>query len=212
MVFVITAVLMFAGPGLASLVGTGVEVGGGFGLASASVANLTTATIELDLAVEADGAATVVAHLIEPGGTQETLPLVPRGGGVFGIRTEVPKIDYVVVFESVDGRGSSESQPLRLTELGADFAVLGVEKVATTTSDEFSDKTRQWGWAGLGLAALALTLIALWALPDRRRRAALSRPAGDPAEPPAGPPALPPAVPEVPTDTGPPEPTPPREP
>ena len=171
MVFVLSAVLTFAGPGLVDLVGTGVEVGDGFGRATASATDLGATTMELDLTVETDTAATVVAHLIEPGGTQETLPLVPRGGGVFGIRTEVRKIDHVVVFESVDGQGASQSQPLRLSELGVDAEILGVENRPPTETDEFSDDTRLWGWAGLGLAALALALIALWALPDRRRKA-----------------------------------------
>jgi hypothetical protein len=179
MVFMLSAVLTLAGPGWTDLVETGVEVGGEFGRATASATNLSTTTIEVDLAVEADAATTVVAHLIEPGGTQETLPLVPRGRGVFGIRTEVRKIDHVVVFESVGGQGASQSQPLRLTELGVDPVILGVENRPPTESDEFSDSTRLWGWAGLGLGALALTLIALWALPDRRRRVVRSRPVGD---------------------------------
>src|SRR5688572_12546253 len=178
MVFVLSAALTFAGSGWTDLVGSGVEIGGEFGRATASATNLSTTTIELDLALEADAAATVVAHLIEPGGAQETLPLVPRGGGVFGIRTEVRKIDFVVVFEAVDGQGASQSQALRLTEMGVNPAVLGVENRPPTESEEFSDNTRLWGWAGLGLAAIALTLVALWALPERRRRAARNGPHG----------------------------------
>ena len=203
MVFVLSAVLTFAGPGLADLVGTGVEVGDGFGRATASATNLSTTTMELDLTVEADTAATVVAHLIEPGGAQETLPLVPRGGGVFGIRTEVRKIDHVVVFESVHGQGASQSQPLRLSELGVKAGVLGVENRPPAELDEFSDNTRLWGWAGLALAALALTLVALWALPDRRRRAARNLPPGDTGGPPDG---------KAPADTTSAEPTVPLEP
>jgi hypothetical protein len=208
MVFVLSAILMFAGPGLADLAGTGVEVGGGFGRATASATSLSTSTIELDLSVEADSADTVVAHLIEPGGTQETLPLVPRGGGVFGIRTEVRKIDHVVVFESLDGQDSSQSQPVRLTELGVNPAVLGVKAVPSTAPDEFSDTTRQWGWAGLGLAAIALTLVALWALPDRRRRAA--RTSVEDLDGPVD--AEGPIDPEAQTDIATPEPTVPSEP
>ncbi len=167
------AVLVPGVPALAAgtLENGGIEIGGVFGNATASARDLTSVTIELDLAVQVDGEATVVAHLIEPGGAQETLPLPSRGEGVFGIRIEVRKIDYVVVFEAIEGSLASQSQPLRLTELGVDPAILGVLTVPPTQPEEISSTTRQWGWAGLGLAAAALTLLAFWAVPDRRRRA-----------------------------------------
>ena len=147
----------------------GVELGGVFGKARASASELTAATIELNLEVEADPEAVVVSHLIEPGGQQETLPLVSRGSGIFGIRTEVRKIDYVVVFEIVGGL-AAQSQPLRLTELGVEPALLGILPTLATDPDEVTTATRQWGWAGLGLAAAALAVLAFWALPDRRRK------------------------------------------
>ena len=162
-------------PGAPALGGSpvegGVELGGVFGNAVASATAVTSDTIELDLQVEADPAAAVVAHLIEPGGTQETIPLSSRGEGTFGIRTEVRKTDYLVVFEAIEGSLASQSQPMRLTDLGVDPALVGVLTVPPNGDEEISDSTRQWGWAGLGLAALALTMVALWALPDRRRRA-----------------------------------------
>ena len=163
----IPAVSALAGSGPQS----GVDLGGVFGHAMASAAARGSDTIELNVEVEAHDEATVVAHLIEPGGTQETLPLASRGEGVFGVRTEVAKTDYLVVFESIEGSMASQSQPLRLTDLGVDPALVGILTAPPTDDEEVSDSTRQWGWAGLGLAALALTLVALWALPDRRRRA-----------------------------------------
>ncbi|HKY48946.1 MAG TPA: hypothetical protein VJQ79_13295, partial [Acidimicrobiia bacterium] len=112
---------------------------------------------------------------------QETIPLSSRGTGVFGIRTEVRKTDYLVVFEALEGSVASQSQPFRLTDLGVDPALVGVLALPPSEDDEeISEATRQWGWAGLGLAAAALTLVALWALPDRRRRASE---AGDTSEP-----------------------------
>jgi hypothetical protein len=66
---------------------------------------------------------------------------------------------------------ASQSPPVRLTDLGVDPALVGVLGTPPPVDEEISDSTRQWGWAGLGLAALALTMVALWALPDRRRRA-----------------------------------------
>lgn len=157
----------------------GIELGGDFGFAVASATGLTSDTMELDLEVEADRDATVVAHLIEPGGTQETIPLSSRGDGAFGIRTEVRKTDYLVVFEAIKGSVGTQSQPFRLTDLGVDPALVGLLTLPPENDEEISDSTRQWGWAGLGLAALALTLVALWALPDRRRRARAAEAAVD---------------------------------
>ena len=178
MALLMAAVLMLASPGLPAGLEAGggaeggAEIGGVFGRAIASARGVTSSTIELDLAVEADPGVTVFAHLIDPGGVQETLPLASRGGGTFGIRAEVRRLDYVVVFEMIDGRLAAESQPFRLSDLGIEPSVLGVRTVPTTTTTNFSETTRQWGWAGLGLAAAALTLVALWAVPARRRRAA----------------------------------------
>jgi len=187
---------------MAALPEEGIDLGGVFGRAVASATSLTSDTIQLDLQVEANDDAAVVAHLIEAGGTQETIPLSSRGAGTFGITTEVRKTDYLVVFEAIEGSLASQSQPFRLTDLGVDPALVGVLTVPPTDDEEFSDSTRQWGWAGLGLAAGALTLVALWALPDRRRRAQAAeeseREAREATE------ALPPAeakVPEAPGDS-----------
>jgi len=147
--------------------GDGVELGGVFGSARASAIDLSATTIELNLEIEADSEAVVVSHLIEPGGQQETLPLVSRSSGVFGIRTEVRKVDYVVVFEIVGGL-SAQSRPLRLTELGLEPALLGILPGSSTNPGEVTTATKQWGWAGLSLAATALAVLAFWALPDRR--------------------------------------------
>jgi hypothetical protein len=144
-----------------------VVLGGAFGGASASGRQVGAATIEVDLTVEATEVEAVVAHLIEPGAEQETVPLVDRGGGVFGIIIELRKADYVVVFETFANGVSNQSQPLRLTELGLDPALIGVLPFPTTTAPEYSPDTRMWGWAGLALAALALAFLAWWALPDR---------------------------------------------
>lgn len=174
------AVALFtAAPALAVPADEGVDLGGVFGHAVASATSLSSDTIQLDLEVEADDDAALVAHLIEPGGTQETIPLSSRGTGVFGIRTEVRKTDYLVVFEALEGSLASQSQPFRLTDLGVDPALVGVLTLPPSEEEEISEATRQWGWAGLGLAAAALTLVALWALPDRRRRA---REAGEKVE------------------------------
>jgi len=166
----LAAALFSAAPALAVPADEGVELGGVFGHAVATATSLSSDMIQLELEVEADEDAALVAHLIDPGGTQETIPLSSRRTGVFGIRTEVRKTDYLVVFESLKGSVASQSQPLRLTDLGVSPALVGVLTLPPSEEEELSEATRQWGWAGLGLAAAALTLVALWALPDRRRR------------------------------------------
>ena len=146
----------------------GVELGGIFGTAAVSGRSLTAATIEIDLSVEAPAHTTVVAHLIEPGGNQRMVALAERSPGVYGGIVEIPRVDFVVVFEAVGSVGV-QSQPLRLTELGLDPALLGRSLTApTTTQPGLSAETRRWGWLGLGLGAAALAVLAVWALGERR--------------------------------------------
>ena len=80
------------------------------------------------------------------------------------------------MFEAIKGSTGTQSQPVRLTDLGVDPALVGLLTLPHEIDEEISDSTRQWGWASLGLAALALTTVALWALPDRRRRARVEKP------------------------------------
>ena len=67
-----------------------------------------------------------------------------------------------VVF-AVLGDDPRQSDPLRLTELGADRAVLGMTAPLIDIVVEDNDTT-QWGWLGLGLGAAALALLAVWVL------------------------------------------------
>jgi hypothetical protein len=148
---------------------SGVPLGEELGTARASARQLTATTMELELEVAGAGEGSVIAYLIEPGGDQQTVPLPDRGDGRFGIVIEVRRVDYVVVFELL-GDSPARSEPHLLTDLGLDPTILGILPATSTTVDGFSDKTRRWGWAGLALAALALALVAVWALPDRGRR------------------------------------------
>jgi hypothetical protein len=139
-----------------------VPAGDGFGEATASAEQIGTDRIRVELEVRIDGAGSVVAHLIEPGGGQETVSLADRGGGEFGAVLEGRQVDLVVVFE-VLGDDPRQSDPLRLTELGVDRAVLGMTAPLIDIVVEDNDTT-QWGWLGLGLGAAALALLAVWVL------------------------------------------------
>ncbi len=139
-----------------------VPAGDGFGEATATAEQIGTDRIRVELQVAIEGAGSVVAHVIEPGGQQETVSLADRGGGEFGAVLESRQIDLVVVFE-VLGDDPRQSDPLRLTELGVDRATLGMVAPLVEVAEE-DDDTTQWGWLGLGMGAAALSLLAVWVL------------------------------------------------
>lgn len=139
-----------------------VPAGDGFGGASATAEQIGPDRIRVELEVAIEGAGSVVAHLIEPGGQQETVSLADRGGGEFGAVLESRQIDLVVVFE-VLGESPRQSDPLRLTQLGVDRATLGMVDPLVEVAEE-DHGTTQWGWLGLGMGAAALSLFAVWVL------------------------------------------------
>jgi hypothetical protein len=139
-----------------------VPAGDGFGEASASAEQIGTDRIRVELVVMVEGTGSVVAHLIEPGGRQETVSLADRGGGEFGAVIESRLVDLVVVFE-VLSEEPRQSDPLRLTQLGVDRATLGMVPPLLEVAAEEDDST-QWGWLGLGFGAAALSMLAVWVL------------------------------------------------
>ena len=136
--------------------------GDGFGEATASAEQIGPDRIRIELEVMIEGTGSVVAHVIEPGGQQETVSLADRGGGEFGAVLESRLIDLVVVFE-VLGEEPRQSDPLRLTQLGVERATLGMVAPLAEVAEE-DDDTEQWGWLGLGMGAAALSLLAVWVL------------------------------------------------
>ena len=151
-----------------------VDVGGGFGGASAEVLSLSEESMEVEIQVEVQGISdVVVVHLVLAGEDPVTLPLVPRGDGVLGITTELKPANYQVVFETL-GDPSIQSVPMTLTDLGADID----ESLAVTTTTEggLSNVTRGWGWLALAFGAASLAVLAFWVLGGRDDREA----AGDP--------------------------------
>ena len=138
-------------------------IGGMFGSASATVQSSDGDVMVVDLEVEvlASGEA-VVAHLVFDNEPELTFPLLDRGGGVFGITTELGIKNYVVVFEVVGPEGGS-SDPVTLSQLGVD---LTPAQGATTTVPEegLTRESRALLWLAIALGAASLSLLAFWAL------------------------------------------------
>jgi hypothetical protein len=145
-----------------------VELGGAFGSASATVESLETTAMLVDLEVEVRvSAQAVVAHLAFEDDATLALPLLDRGGGLFGIRTELAPKNYNVVFEAV-GAEDGLSRPVSLVELGADLTP-DVPGVPPTTEGDggLSSRAQQFGWLALALGAASLSALAFWVLGGR---------------------------------------------
>jgi hypothetical protein len=144
-----------------------VLIGGVFGSASATVeesdAEVMVVTIEVEVMTSAES---VVAHLDFDGEPVATLPLIDRGEGVYGIRAELEPKNYMVVFEVV-GDEAGQSDPVSLTQLGAD---LGPEASPTTSSPEdegMAPETQRLMWLAVALGAASLSALAFWVLGGR---------------------------------------------
>jgi hypothetical protein len=144
-----------------------VVLGGAFGSASASVVSQEGDVMVVELTVEIlESAESVVAHLSFQGEPELTLPLLDRGGGIFGLRTELEPKNYFVVFETL-GQDGHSSDPVSLTDLGAEF---GPDRSTTTTteSDEgLSEESQSMLWLAIALGAASLSLLAFWTLGGR---------------------------------------------
>ncbi len=139
-----------------------VTLGGGFGDASAEIISISDISMNVRIEVEVQTTAlTVVAHLVAPGEPELVLPLLPRGGKIYGIVTDLRPIDYQVVFEAL-GEVSTMSQPVSLSAMGAQFS----SQAATTTTgaEGPSSAVKRWGWLALALTAGSLALLAVWVL------------------------------------------------
>lgn len=141
-----------------------VELGAGFGAASAELFSTSSNAMEIELRVEVKQSAdSVVAHLSFPNQDDITLPLVAREPGVFGLRTEVTMVNYVVVFERI-GENGAQSPPHSLVDLGLEFPEPEVSTTTTTLAEGFTPQTTNWGWLSVALGAAALSLLAVWVL------------------------------------------------
>jgi hypothetical protein len=147
---------------LAAVILAAVELGAGFGDASATVESLSDESMVVDMRVEVTVEAdVVVAHFALPDEDQITIPLLLREDGTYGVTTELKPADYQVVFEAVGDPGA-QSEPVALSDLGADLGTSG------GTDDEGTSKqTSQWLWLGVALGAASLSALAFWVLGAR---------------------------------------------
>lgn len=141
-----------------------VILGGIFGSASAEIDSVEDSVMVVDLSVEVLSTTdTVVAHLSFEDDPTLTLPLLERGGGSFGITTELEAKNYLVTFEVV---GEETSEPVSFVELGADLVP---ESGPTTTTEpgELSDASQRALWLAIALGAASLSVLAFWVLGGR---------------------------------------------
>lgn len=147
-----------------------IQLGGGFGEASAEVEELGSQSmivdIEVQVAVSADA---VVAHLSSGSAPSVAIPLLDRGGGLFGVRTELEPKNYQVVFEAVGSPGEL-SEPVSLVAMGANLdqpAEPSDQVDGRAVDDGLSIETQRVGWLALALGAASLSALAFWVLADR---------------------------------------------
>ena len=145
------------------------ELGGAFGAATATVESISGNSMILTLEVEVKSSAqAVVAHLAFDDDPQIALPLLDRGGGVFGITTELPLKNYAAVFEAI-GVDDNLSPAALISDMGAEFGDNDAPTPRTepTPDEGLSPATQRFGWLALALAAGSLSLLALWVIIGR---------------------------------------------
>lgn len=152
---------------LAALVFFAVELGAGFGAATATVVSTTDESIVVDFHVELEAPAdSVVLHLALAGEDPIRVPMVERDDESFGVTTEVKAANYRVVFEALGDPGA-QSSPVSLIELGAELEGGSESPGDTTESEERAPGTKRWLWLGVALGAASLSALAFWVLGDR---------------------------------------------
>lgn len=143
-----------------------VELGAGFGTATATGVSTTEESMIVEIHVEVDSSPdSVVVHFALADEDTVTIPLVARDDGTYGVTTELKPADYGVVFE-VLGDPGSQSEAVTLTELGVDLDQ-GSFEATDATAVERSPGTQRWLWLGVALAAASLSALAFWVLGGR---------------------------------------------
>jgi hypothetical protein len=144
-----------------------VVLGGVFGTATATVESIDEEVMVIEIEVEISGSPEpVVAHFTFEDDQPLVLPLLDRGDGSFGLRTELQPKNYFVVFEVVGDEGSS-SDPVSLVEMGADLSPESGRTTTTMPDDELSEESKRLLWLAIALGAASLSLLAFWVLGSR---------------------------------------------
>jgi hypothetical protein len=144
-----------------------VILGGVFGSATATVESIDGEVMVLSIDVEVSGSPdTVIAHLTFEEDQPLILPLLDRGDGTFGLRTELEPKNYFVVFEVV-GDDSDSSDPVSLAQMGAELVQRSGGTTTTLSEDELSNESRRSLWLAIALGAGSLSLLAFWVLGSR---------------------------------------------
>ena len=152
---------------IAALVLVAVELGGGFGDATATVVSTNSESMQVELHVEVTiPADAVLAHLALPGEPNLTLPMLEREDGIYGITTELKKANYQVIFEIL-GPTSTQSQPVTLGGIGAEIPDGGTTSADSTEASDVSAGTSGWIWLAVAFGAASLSLLTFWVLSGR---------------------------------------------
>ena len=150
-----------------------VVVGGVFGNATASVESNDGEVMVVEIEVEVtESADAVVAHLEFDDEPELTIPLLDRGEGVFGISTELEPKNYVVVFESL-GEEGERSEPVTLSQMGADLGPEPSPSDEEAEDEGLSDESSQLLWLAIALGAASLSILAFWVLGGRDEKEAV---------------------------------------
>ena len=130
-------------------------------------------TIRVELSVRTTPGGSVIAHLLDTDGGQESVAMAEVSSGLYSAFTEIGLVDMVVVFEAVSGTPAS-STALSLTEMGLDRALLGMTGGdADTGEGPAEEAARNPWWLVLAAGAVSGGGAAVWLLvrtPRRRGR------------------------------------------
>lgn len=147
-----------------------VTLGGSFGQASATTVSLEADTMLVDISVEVMvSAQSVVAHFSTGADEPIVISLLPRGGGTYGIRTELPRKDFFVVFEAI-GEPGHLSDPTTLSAMGAQLTFEGSPADPGEPEEPEPSESARWGWLAVALGAASLSALAFWVLGERDER------------------------------------------
>lgn len=152
-----------------------ITLGGSFGQAGASTVSIESESMIVDVSVEVlVSAQAVVAHFST--GTDEPMvvSLLPRGGSTFGIRTELPRKDFFVVFEAIGDPGHL-SEPTTLSAMGATLTLPGSPQDPEAEEPDEEPESTRWMWLAVALGAASLSALAFWVLGERDDRRAAAQ-------------------------------------